>query len=200
MAPPGKARTDARILADLALAAKLPGRGWWRLARLPLDRWLPRPGHGFRGLSVEPGRWLDKHPLRFWDTRVRGELDRLREHPRPDTSAFTLIGRRRRLGHNSWLHGGHRSGASESAAWLRPEDLEALGVADGDPVEIRVGEHALRIEARAHEGLAPRTVVVPHGLPELNINALIAAGADRVERVSGQLTMTGIPADVVAAR
>jgi hypothetical protein len=37
---------------------------------------------------------------------------------------------------------------------------------------------------------------VPHGLPELNVNELIPAGADAIERVSGQLTMTGIRADV----
>ncbi len=200
IAPRGQARPDARILADLALAAKLRGGAVWRLGRLPLDRLLPALGYGFRVPVPRPGRWLRRNRLRFWDERVAEELRRLAESPLPEADRFTLIGRRRRLGHNSWLHGGQRDGSSESFAWLGPDDLRALGVADGDEIEIRVDDRRLRIAAQAREGIAPRTVVVPHGLPELNINELIGAGPQAVERVSGQLTMTGIAASVAAAR
>ncbi|MCX4243930.1 molybdopterin-containing oxidoreductase family protein [Paraliomyxa miuraensis] len=206
MPPQGEARSDTRILAELAVALGLPGPHW-RLARLPLDRWLPRPRFGLPVPRVRPGRWLRRNRLRLWDERVADELRRLRAEPsaaldvpwpEADPHAFTLIGRRRRLGHNSWLHGGQRTGPDEAVAWLSPSDLAALGVDDGQLVEIQgSGGSSLRIPVRAAEGMAPRTVVVPHGLPGLNINALIPAGVDRIERVSGQLVMTGISARVI---
>jgi formate dehydrogenase len=198
MAPPGDVRTDARIIADLALAAGLRGGPWWRLARARLDRWLPAPGYGFPVPTPRPGRWLRRHTLRLWDARVAAEFDRLRAHPAADPAGFSLIGRRRRLGHNSWLHGGRRDGPSESVAWMRPEDLQGLGLHDGDTVEIRAGGQTLQIPVQGHASVAARTIVVPHGLPGININALIPGGADRVERISGQLTMTGIAAQVAA--
>lgn len=194
--PPGDVRTDARIVADLALAMGLPGVKW-RLLRMPLDKMLPRPRYGLPGLKLEPGRWLAKNRLRLWDDRVAEEVRRMRAHaPRVDDGSFTLVCRRRRLGHNSWLHGGVRGGEPESVAWMRPEDLRRLGLKDGAAIEIQSAAGCIRIGARGVEGLAERTVVVPHGLPELNVNELIPAGADAIERVSGQLTMTGIRADV----
>lgn len=198
MPPPGEARSDLRIVGDLAVALGLGGLRW-RLAGLPLERWLPRPPLGLRVPQVRPGRWLSRNRLRLWDARVAAELERLRAQPATEPEAFTLVGRRRRLGHNGWLHGGQRSGEPEAEAWLSPPDAAALGVRDGQAIEIRSEVGTLRIPVRAVEGLAPRTVVVPHGLAELNVNALIPAGVDRIERVSGQLTMTGIPARVVAA-
>lgn len=196
MPPPGEVRTDTRILADLAIALGLPGRKWKLLRRID-DRWLPRPRFGVPGLKLRPGRWLAKNRLRLWDERVCGELARLQAGaPEDRTGAFTLIGRRRRLGHNSWMHGGVRSGEPEAHAWMRPQDLTELGLPAGGPIEIVSGAGRLRIEVRGMEGLAPRTVVVPHGLPELNINELIPAGVDAIERVSGQLEMTGIRVEV----
>jgi anaerobic selenocysteine-containing dehydrogenase len=196
MAPIAQSRTDARIVADLAIAMGLPGLKW-SLLRSRIDRVLPRPRFGVSGLRLVPGRWLAKNRLRLWDTRVATEVERLKAHaPEPDDGSFTLICRRRRLGHNSWLHGGVRSGEPESVAWMRADDLARLGVAEGGAIEIASAAGRIRIGTRAVEGLAARTVVVPHGLPELNVNELIPAGADAIERVSGQLTMTGIRADV----
>ena len=198
MPPLGEARSDLRIVGDLAVALGLPVRRW-RLARMSLDRWLPRPRFGLLVPPVRPGRWLRRHRLRLWDERVAEELRRLRAHPVAEPHlGFTLVGRRRRLGHNSWLHGGQRTGEPEAVAWLSPQDLAALGVTEGQAIEIRSEIGTLRIATRAMDGLAPRTVVVPHGLPELNVNSLIPAGPEHIERVSGQLTMTGIPAHVAA--
>jgi len=194
--PMGSARPDAWILGQLAGALGLPGLHWW-LARRGLDRWLPRPRFGLPALPLRPGRWLGRRRLRLWDERVAGELQRLCDTPPAPADGFTLIGRRRRLGHNSWLHGGQRSGDPEAAAWLSPADLDELGLHEGQAVEIHCEGGSLRIPARSAEGLASRTVVVPHGLPQLNVNGLIPGGVEHIERVSGQLRMTGIPARVV---
>ncbi|MEM7155487.1 MAG: molybdopterin-dependent oxidoreductase [Myxococcota bacterium] len=198
MAPRGQSRTDAAIVGDLAVAMGLPGIRW-SLMRRGFDRFFPRPKFGVSGPSLRTGRWLARNRLRFWDERVAAEFDRLAAQPRPAAEGFTLIGRRRRLAHNSWLHGGQRTGEPEAVAWLCPEDLAALGLAEGQHIEIDSEAGSLRIPVKASEGLARGTVVVPHGLPQINVNALIPAGADNIERVSGQLTMTGIPARVVAA-
>jgi anaerobic selenocysteine-containing dehydrogenase len=196
MAPIAQSRTDARIVADLAIAMGLPGLKWPFL-RSRIDRILPRPRFGVPGLRLVPGRWLAKNRLRLWDPRVAAEVQRLKAHAlEPDDGSVTLICRRRRLGHNSWLHGGVRSGEPESVAWMRADDLARLGVAEGGAIEIASAAGRIRIGTRAVDGLAARTVVVPHGLPDLNVNELIPAGADAIERVSGQLTMTGIRADV----
>ena len=198
MAPRGESRTDAAIVGDLAAAMGLPGIRW-SLMRRGLDRFMPRPKYGFSGPSLRPGRWLRRNRLRFWDERLATEFERLAAQPMPVEQGFTLIGRRRRLGHNSWLHGGQRTGEPEAMAWLCPEDLAELGLTEGQQIEIDSDVGSLRIPVKASEGLARGTVVVPHGLPQINVNTLIPAGAENIERVSGQLTMTGIPARVAAA-
>lgn len=192
--PPGETRNDGQILAELALAlgARHP---LWRIARLPLDRWLPRPRFGLQGPGIRPGRWLRRHRLCFFDATMRSEIERLRRTV-VDDDAFTLICRRRRLGHNTWLHGGTRTGEPESFAWMRTDDMAALGLHDGAPIELRTSAGSMRIPVRARDGIAPRTVVVPHGLADANVNALIPSGAAHVERWSGQHRMTGISVGV----
>jgi len=199
MKPLGETRTDAAILGDLAVAMGLPG-AHWRLMRRGLDRWLPRPKYGVPGPRVRPGRWLQRNRLRFWDERVEAEVKRLRAQPERGSGRFVLIGRRRRLAHNSWLHGGQRTGEPEAVAWLSAEDLAELGIEEGATIEIECEAGSLRIPVRAAEGLSKGTVVVPHGLPGINVNALIPAGEENIERVSGQLTMTGIPTRVRVVR
>jgi anaerobic selenocysteine-containing dehydrogenase len=197
MPPRGEARNDARILADLALALGHRGLGW-RLARFDFDRWLPRPRYGFRGMAMRPGHYLRRHGIRLWAPELDAEVARLRAVPMPG-DGYHLICRRRRLGHNSWLQGATRDGDPEAVAWMRTDDLAALGISDGGTIPIRTDTGALEIPVVAVDGLAPRTVCVPHGIPGLNINDVIPAGAAAIERLSGQLRMTGIAAEVQAA-
>jgi hypothetical protein len=42
----------------------------------------------------------------------------------------------------------------------------------------------------------PKTVVVPHGVPGMNVNALLPTGVEMLEPVSGQHFMTGIAVHV----
>ncbi len=206
MPPTGEARNDAVILSDLALALGLARRPSFP-ARLAQSRLLPRPRYGFRGLELRPGRYLGRGPrtpgrqVRFWDPSFTDDLERLQQaSPSLGDDAFVLVCRRRRLGHNSWIHGATRDGDPERVAWLAPEDLAALGLAEGESVTIETAAGRLTLEARAEDGLATRTVVVPHGIPGANVNALIPSGPDAIEWLSGQHLMTGIPARVTAAR
>lgn len=218
---PGEARPEHEILADLALALDRPllGQRWltralateglvdralprlvdlaWRL----LDRHPSRRGLGVKVPTPRPGSYLGRGPLtegrrvRFWDPRLDVERARL-EAWRPPTEGFVLLGRRRRLGHNSWLRGGTRDGRPEPAAWLSPADLRRLGLDDGDEITLRTSHGTLRVPARAEDGVADGTVVVPHGEWDTNVNALLPAGPGHIEPASGMLVMTGIPVEV----
>ncbi|MEM6993183.1 MAG: molybdopterin-dependent oxidoreductase [Myxococcota bacterium] len=194
--PPGQARTDARIIADLAIALGLPGP--WRLGRLPWDRLLPSPKFGLPVPGVRPGRALRRRTVHLWGAPLDAELRRLHATP-VKARGFSLLCRRRRLAHNSWLHGGTRDGASESAVWMRSDDMATAGVRAGDVVSLQTAEGRIRLPVTPHDELPPRCVVVPHGLPDVDVNALIPAGAEHVERLSGQLRMTGIDVDVAPA-
>ena len=81
---------------------------------------------------------------------------------------------------------------------MRTDDMARVGLQPGTSARLQTEAGHLTIEVQAKDELPPRTVVVPHGLPELDVNALIPAGAENIERLSGQLTMTGIPVQVSA--
>ncbi len=143
------------------------------------------------------------HRVRFWHRRFDGEPARLAEHERAlqqASSGFVLLGRRRRIGHNGWLHGGTRDGAPEAEAWLAPEDLASLGLTDGALLEVRSESGAVVLPARGRDGVQRGTVVVPHGEKSMNVNAVLPSGPAHVERVSGMLHMTGLPVEVRPAR
>jgi anaerobic selenocysteine-containing dehydrogenase len=229
VAPPfGASRHDHQILAELSLALDRPllGRAWlarllaqadpdralaavtdlaWRL----FDRGPDRRGYGLPVPAPRPGTYLGRGPMtpghrvRFWHRRFDGEPARLAEHERAlqqASSGFVLLGRRRRIGHNGWLHGGTRDGAPEAEAWLAPEDLASLGLTDGALLEVRSESGAVVLPARGRDGVQRGTVVVPHGEKSMNVNAVLPSGPAHVERVSGMLHMTGLPVEVRPAR
>lgn len=218
---PGAARPEHRILAELGLALDRPLLGS-RLAtkltaRIPQDRLLaallrPFGGRGRLGGGLpvprpRAGRYLGRGPdtpgrrVRFWRPELDGEAERLgawaARLEEGEGRLFTLMGRRRRLGHNSWLHGGARDGPSEAAAWMATPDLARLGLEEGDRIRLSSTAGEIEFAVISRSGLPAGTVVVPHGLPEVNVNDVIPSGPGMVEPVSGQHWMTGIPVEVV---
>jgi formate dehydrogenase len=204
VSPSADARHEARILLDLlaAVDGSLAARLMARSCDLPWQRRFSRLGRGIRVPMPQPGRFLEgDRVVRFFGSEIAAEVERLlrgsaavEDGPRP----FTLIGRRRRLGHNTWLHGGERDGEAETVAWMAATDLAALGIPSGGTVRIESLSGGLEIVAAPKDGVAPRTIVVPHGLPTINVNALIPSGPGSVERVSGQHQMTGISVSVLS--
>jgi hypothetical protein len=45
--------------------------------------------------------------------------------------------------------------------------------------------------------VVPGTIVVPHGVPAANVNAILPTGSAMLEPLSGQHRMTGIPVRVI---
>jgi anaerobic selenocysteine-containing dehydrogenase len=212
-----------RPLWGLRAAARLWGRLPWDVvmqmacnaASFPLRLWR-RGATGLPSLKPKPGAYLGRGPrtlgrrVRFWHDDLQGEIARLSSyaasveddgklHP---AGSLTLICRRRRLGQNSWLHGAAKDGKAEDAVWLAPDDLQALDLPQGGLVRLQTAGGALTMMATPVDSVEPGLVVAPHGLPGANVNQLIPSSLERIEPLSGQHWMTGIPVRVtpVAAR
>jgi formate dehydrogenase len=219
---PEACRPDWRILLDLSLAAGRPMLG--RLTRLvravTWDRFLPhvialttwpfkRTMRGGRGIPWRPpkaGAYLrGKRRVRFWHPELEGERARLARYAadhslvRTDAATLTLLSRRRRLGQNSWIHGATRDGNTEAGAWLCVVDMERLSLQEGEDILVQSAAGAIRLPAWSHEGVLPGMIVVPHGLPEVNVNTLIGSDQSHIEPLSGMHQMTGHPVHVYRA-
>jgi len=226
-AAPGTVRSEARILAEMSLVLGRPlfrsralTRLWrfltwdtglaalstallWPVRQLFRGTWglptpQPQPGHYLGRGPRTPG-----HRMRFWHSDLITEPVRLAAYATTLQASpgamFTLICRRRRLGHNSWLHGAVHDGDTDGAAWLAPIDLAALGVPEGGEVLVQTTSATLRMPALSVIGVPQGIVVVPHGVPYMNVNALIPTGGAMLEPLSGQHRMTGIVVQVTRA-
>lgn len=181
-----------------------------------LSGWLGNvpgfPDHGAVPVpSPSAGDYLGQEPLNegnrlcFWESALNQEVERVRQTAErflsseretstrePETEeGFTLICRRRRLGHNSWIHNAGREDG-ETEAWLARKDLNRFNLESGDRIKIVSESDELTIPCAEKEGVPEGTVVVPHGLENTNVNALIPNGPERIEPTSGMSTMTGI--------
>lgn len=183
---------------------KLMGRALGMVGKAPVAEGLPAP-------VPKPGTYLGRgprtpgHTLRFWHADLEGEPERLAGYAatlEADAAAdlpLLLLGRRRRLGHNSWLHGGVRDGDPEAYAWLHPQDAATLNLADGAVIAIRTAAGELKLRLKRDAQVTPGTVVVPHGIDAANVNVVIPSGVSAIEPLSGMHLMTGIAVRVGAA-
>jgi anaerobic selenocysteine-containing dehydrogenase len=217
--PPGETRTETEILAAISVAmgkplfgsrwlANLWGKpGWNRFMPALLDGlfWLwRRHWQGARGIPwFRPRTGQYKRKVCFWHERLEPERERLARFAtqtanfseKSDVSdRFILLGRRRRRGQNSWLHGGVHGGKAEAFAWLCPEDMARLGLAKGEKVWLGTAVGELTLPIHPQPGIPPGIVVVPHGLPGSNVNRIISS--DQVEPVSGMHRLQGMPVTV----
>lgn len=226
---PSECRHDGRILCELSNAIGRPVFGSKFLAK-SLGLALEAGGTGFAtltkfmrrlGFAMEsgttkmpapkPGSYLGQgpntpgHQLRFWHPWLEAEVDRVQvwlAQMQQRQAGYTLVCRRRRLGHNSWLQGATRSGDPEQMAWLHSSDYTKLGL-NGKHSQIQIESSAgkLRIAVAPNDDVTPGTVVVPHGLHHADVNAIIPSGANsgNIEPLGGMLLMTGIPVNLQAA-
>jgi formylmethanofuran dehydrogenase subunit D len=70
-------------------------------------------------------------------------------------------------------------------------DMDRLSVQEGDDILVSSAAGEIRLPAWSHEGVLPGMVVVPHGLPEANVNTLIGSDRSLIEPLSGMHRMTG---------
>src|SRR5262249_20616184 len=93
---------------------------------------------------------------------------------------------------NSWIHNaGREIEARESVAWLHPDDMKRLALNEDETVEIQSLVSSIMIPVRGMDTIMPGTIVVPHGLPEINVNSLISSAPEHIDPVSGMHQMVG---------
>jgi anaerobic selenocysteine-containing dehydrogenase len=133
-------------------------------------------------------------------------------HAENPPEAFRLIGRRHVRSNNSWMHNSHRliKGKARDQLLMHPDDLSALGLTDGQTVEVRARTGSVRIEVQSTDSVMPGVVSLPHGFGHNRAGTRLGlaeahAGVSyndltdtkAFDAVSGNAAMNGLPVRVV---
>ncbi len=134
-----------------------------------------------------------------------------------DAGRFKLITKRHVKTHNSWTHNAESFAGprfNTNHLYVAPGDLDRIGVAEGDLVDVSTDVATVRLPVAVEKHLMEGVVALPHGwghqhakglkhaskLTGVNVNLLAADGPDRIEKESGMANLTGFNVDVVPAR
>jgi anaerobic selenocysteine-containing dehydrogenase len=213
---------------DLALRGGAYGAGFRPFARGLTLRRLEREPHGVDLGPHEPclpGRLrtrdkrIDLAPAPFM-----GDLDRLRR--RLDAAAevtvsesnghgsLRLIGRRQVQSNNSWMHNVPRlmRGKDRCTLLMHPDDAKSRGLASGAVVEVVSRTGRVRAPLEVSDEMKPGVVSLPHGWGHHRAGTRMATAAaspgaslndvtddERVDALSGNAALSGVPVTVAAA-
>jgi anaerobic selenocysteine-containing dehydrogenase len=139
-------------------------------SRIPLDE-VKRHPHGAPfpdpPVFVQPKEDEWPHRLLVGAPEMTAALDELAAGlaaAARDDGELRLICRRTRTMFNSWLNDGAAArGRTHNPAYLHPDDLDRLGLAPGDIVEIRSEHGAVRAIVERDDDLLPGLVSISHG-------------------------------------
>lgn len=141
--------------------------------------------------------------------RLRATLD-----DRVRRESLLLVGRRHLRSNNSWMHNlpALAKGPERCTLLVHPSDAERLGLRDGGRASVRSRVGALVAPVRISEEMMPGVVSLPHGhgheapgtrmrvareKPGANSNLL--SDETRLDALSGNAVLNGIPVEVTAA-
>ncbi len=144
-------------------------------------------------------------------------LAELEQRELADAGRFKLITKRHVKTHNSWTHNAESFTGprfNTNHLYVSPADLDRIGIADGDLVDVSTDIATVRLPVAVEKHLMDGVVALPHGwghqhargmkhasgLGGVNVNLLAADGPDKIERESGMANLTGFNVDVVPAR
>lgn len=205
--------------AILSLMLRLTGNGGFeKLAREGHGRTRPgaNPGRDFLGTRVltDDGKLHLAAPALMKEAEVLPRW--FAEETKRAPGELRLITKRVHTTHNSWTHnheglvGGSRN---TNFLYLHPDDAAALGIEDGDVVDVSSATATVRVPCRFSEDLMRGVVALPHGWGHqrsrglsvakrtqgVNANLLAGDGPSALEHVSGMARLTGIPVSVAPA-
>ena len=126
---------------------------------------------------------------------------------------YRLINLRTNYMHNSWYQNVaklKRGKHDHNPLHMHPQDMAALGLTDGDPLEVNNEYGEVTALARSDDSLRPGVVAMTHGwgnqktpglrvanrYPGVNINALLPNGPGSYEKLSNQAFMSGVPVSI----
>ncbi|HKX71823.1 MAG TPA: molybdopterin oxidoreductase family protein [Acidimicrobiales bacterium] len=139
--------------------------------------------------------------------RLRAALDR-------PVGGLSLIGRRDLRSNNSWMHNVEVlvKGKPRCTLHVNPGDAERLGLADGEPAEVRSRAGTVTIPVEVTDAIRPGVVSIPHGwghdMPGVElavarrypgVNSNVLADEELIDPVSGTAVLNGIPVEVAPA-
>ena len=149
---------------------------------------------GFAEVPFElPAPWVEEHLDRAGGWRLAPELlvDQLAALESPPS--LVLIPRRQARKLNAAL-----DFLGEAAdVVLHPDDAEAAGVVDGEPVVVRTDRGEMTGVAKVDPAIRRGAVSVPHGHHDANVNVL--TDKDDIDLVTGMVRYAGIPVTVSPA-
>ncbi|MFD8523313.1 molybdopterin oxidoreductase family protein [Streptomyces capillispiralis] len=181
---------------------------------LTLDRLLAHP----HGIDLGPLRPRLPQPLRTRSGKVEllpgpiaADLPRLRAALDERPGGLVLVGRRHLRSNNSWMHNvpALTGGSNRCTLHLHPEDAEALGVRDGEPVRIKGAGGEVTAPAEVTDVVRRGVVSLPHGWghdrpgtrtrhaaadPGANVNQLLDGSL--LDPLSGNAVLNGVPVEV----
>lgn len=128
---------------------------------------------------------------------------------------LVLISRRELRSNNSWLHNSRRmvKGKNRCTLHMHPQDAAARGLQAGQDVSVSSAVGEVRVPLQLEEAMMPGVVSLPHGYghhrPGIRMQvAASVAGVSindltdpaRVDELSGNAALSGVPVDVRSAR
>ncbi|MDP1917689.1 MAG: molybdopterin-dependent oxidoreductase [Myxococcales bacterium] len=204
-------RLGPKRLLDLGLRlGARGGRGGLSLKKVAahehgLDLGALEPALHLR-LKTKSGR-IELYPRHLADDVARLEAA-------APTEGLVLINRRHTRDCNSWLHNVPRlvSGADRCTLLMNPADASARSLEDGAPVTVRSRVGEVTVALQLSDELMAGVVSLPHGYGHAREGIRLQVAADhagasvndlsddqRVDVVSGNAALSGVPVQVVAA-
>ena len=127
---------------------------------------------------------------------------------------FLLIGRRHLRSNNSWMHNSHRliKGKARDQLMMHPDDLAALGIADGQLVDVHAGGGSVRIAVQSTDSVMRGVVSLPHGFGHNRAGTRLGLAEENagvsyndltdgsVDAVSGNAALNGTVVTIAATR
>jgi anaerobic selenocysteine-containing dehydrogenase len=182
------ATDDRELLARMAAAGNIPADALF--AAGPRGVAGPPPEFGWVHDEVLPDGRFRLAP-RALVARLADEIAAL-DDPRP---ALVLVPRRQLRSMNSARYGS--PARPEDPPWVRcgPAGLAALGLADGDRVEVVSPHGSVRGTLRVDDRLRSGVVSITHGWTATNVSGLTSV-VDEVDPLTGMICQGSIPVTV----
>ncbi|HEY0640068.1 MAG TPA: molybdopterin-dependent oxidoreductase [Pseudonocardiaceae bacterium] len=144
---------------------------------------------------------------------VLADVERLRAAMAARSTGLVLIGRRQLRSNNSWMHNLEPlvKGRDRCTMQVHPEDAARLGLVDGGHAKVSSEAGTVHVPVEVTDAVMTGVVSIPHGwghdadgarlrvaAAHAGVNSNVLADGRRVDPLSGNAVLNGIPVEVAA--